>query len=55
MWIVPEDTKIVTLKINKQTLQDLHERYGHISFDTLKPYPKPKDYLDLEPEPVRPA
>ena len=42
MWIIPEDTKIVTLKVNKETLQDLHERYGHISFDTLKSVPEAK-------------
>ena len=42
MWIVPEDTKIVTLRINKETLQSLHERYGHISFDTLKSLPEAK-------------
>ena len=42
MWIIPEDTKIVTLKVNKETLQDLHERYGHISFDTLKTLPEAK-------------
>ena len=42
MWIVPEDTKIVTLKVNKETLQGLHERYAHISFDTLKTLPEAK-------------
>ena len=42
MWIIPEDTKIVTLKVNKETLQGLHERYGHISFDTLKFLPEAK-------------
>ena len=42
MWIIPEDTKIVTLKVNKETLQDLHERYGHISFDTLRSLPEAK-------------
>ena len=42
MWIIPEDTKIVTLKVNKETLQGLHERYGHISFDTLKSLPEAK-------------
>ena len=43
MWIIPEDTKIVTLKVNKETLQDLHERYGHISFETLKSLPEAKE------------
>ena len=42
MWIIPEDTKIVTLKVNKETLQGLHERYGHISFDSLKTLPEAK-------------
>ena len=42
MWIIPEDTKIVTLKVNKETLQGLHERYGHISFETLKSLPEAK-------------
>ena len=42
MWIIPDDTKIVTLKVNKETLQGLHERYGHISFDTLKSLPEAK-------------
>ena len=42
MWIMPEDTKIVTFKVNKETLQSLHERYGHISFDTLKTLPETK-------------
>ena len=43
MWIIPEDTKIVTLKVNKETLQGLHERYGHISFDTLRSLPEAKN------------
>ena len=42
MWIIPKDTKIVTLKVNKETLQGLHERYGHISFDTLRSLPEAK-------------
>ena len=45
MWIIPEHTKIVTLKVNKETLQGLHERYGHISFDTLKTLPEAKGLL----------
>ena len=42
MWVIPEDTKIITLKVNKETLQGLHERYGHISFDNLKNLPEAK-------------
>ena len=42
MWIIPEDTKIVTLKVNKETPQSLHERYGHIAFETLKSLPEAK-------------
>ena len=42
MWIIPKDTKIVTFKVNKETLQGLHERYGHISFETLKYLPGAK-------------
>ena len=42
MWIIPEDTKIITFKVNKETLQGLHERYGHISFETLKSLPEAK-------------
>ena len=37
MWIKPTDTYV---PVNKVTLMDLHERYGHISFDTLKCFPE---------------
>ena len=37
MWIKPTDTYV---SVNKVTLMDLHERYGHISFDTLKSFPE---------------
>ena len=47
MWVIPEDTKIVTLKVNKETLQGLHERYGHISFETLKSLPEAKGLSGL--------
>ena len=39
MWMKPEDQEKVTstyVSVNKATLVDLYERYGHISFDTLK-------------------
>ena len=42
LWIIPKDTKIVTLKVNKETFQGLHEMYGHISFDTLRSLPEAK-------------
>ena len=37
MWIRPTDTYV---SVNKATLMELHERYGHISFDTLKSLPE---------------
>ena len=43
MWIKPEDRE-PTVGINKVTLMDLHERYGHISFDTLKTLPEGRIY-----------
>ena len=48
MWIKPDGpTKIVTLKVNKVTLQDLHERYGHISYPSLLSLPEAKKVIDL--------
>ena len=49
MWIKPEDkqSSMATDKYvsaNKATLMDLHERYGHISFDTLKSLPEGQKY-----------
>ena len=53
MWIKPQDhpptDKVggVTdtyVPVNKVTLMDLHERYGHISFDTLKTLPEAQKY-----------
>ena len=43
MWIKPEDSGqscTTNVSVNKATLMDLHERYGHISFDTLKSLPE---------------
>ena len=45
LWIDPDDitktlNKIVILKVNSNKLQELHERYGHISFTTLKTLPE---------------
>ena len=36
MWIKPDEP----VGVKKVTLMDLHERYGHISFDTLKSLPE---------------
>ena len=48
MWIKPGGpTKVVTLKVNKVTLQDLHERYGHISYSSLLSLPEAKKVVDL--------
>lgn len=41
MWIKPTDTYV---PVNKVTLMDLHERYGHISFDSLKSLPEGRIY-----------
>src|SRR4029077_10003372 len=45
MWIRPDNIKkkVIKLKVNKLTLQDLHERYGHIFFDVLKKLLEAKD------------
>ena len=44
MWIKPDDEPTKTtdtyVPVNKVTLMDLHERHGHISFDTLKTLPE---------------
>ena len=55
MWIKPDGpqgpnsqpTKVVSLKVNKVTLQDLHERYGHISYSSLLSLPEAKKVIDL--------
>ena len=41
MWIKPDES----IRIDKVTLMDLHERYGHISFDTLKSLPEGQKYI----------
>ena len=50
MWIKPDDKPPkrpidTNASVNKVTLMDLHERYGHISFDTLKTLPGGQKYL----------
>jgi hypothetical protein len=43
LWIKPEDGNV---KIKISEVSELHERYGHISFDTLKSLPEcPKFYM----------
>ena len=48
MWIKPNDqpgeVTSTYVPANKVTLMDLHERYGHISFDTLKSMPEGQKY-----------
>ena len=47
MWIKPdnENKKLsIYASVNKVTLMDLHERYRHISFDTLKTLPEGQKY-----------
>ena len=48
LWVKPDDlknptTRLVTFKINSTKLQELHERYGHLSFPALKKLPEAKD------------
>jgi hypothetical protein len=56
LWIRPEDRIPVkapaekTVLVQKLALSELHERYGHISFDTLKALPKcPKFNIKNKP------
>lgn len=46
MWIKPEDNQPTDtyVPVNKVTLMDLHVRYWHISFDTLKSLPEGQIY-----------
>ena len=48
MWIKPNDkvgeVTSTHVPVNKVTLMDLYERYGHISFDTLKSMPEGQKY-----------
>ena len=54
MWIKPDDeSRRMTntyVSVNKATLIDIHERYGHISFDTLKTLPEGQKY-HIQPAP----
>ena len=47
LWVKPDDlktpTKEITSKVNSNKLQELHERYGHLSFPTLKKLPEAKN------------
>ena len=55
MWINPGDETRKTgnsLQQNKVTLQDLHERYGHISYNLIKSLPEAKR-VSGQPEPCK--
>ena len=43
LWIRPDDINVTILKIKSNKLQELHERYGHLSFPALKKLPESKD------------
>ena len=45
LWVRPDDLekRITILKVNSIKLQELHERYGHLSFPALKKLPEAKD------------
>ena len=50
LWIKPGDLKglaiqqkLITFKVNSNKLQELHERYEHLSFPALKKLPESKD------------
>lgn len=45
LWVKPDDLgkRVTILKVNFNKLQELHERYGHISFPALKKLPEAKD------------
>ena len=44
LWVKPDDLNRVTiLKVSSAKLQELHERYGHLSFPALKKLPEAKD------------
>ena len=50
LWVKPDDLekRMTILKVDSNKLQELHERYGHISFSSLKKLPKAKDILPVE-------
>ena len=43
LWVKPDDLNITILKISSNKLQELHERYGHLSFPALKKLPEAKE------------
>ena len=45
LWIKPDDLgkRITILKVKSNKLQELHERYGHLSFPALKKLPEAKE------------
>ena len=49
MWIQPTDTYV---SVKKVTLMDLHERYGHISFDSIKSLPEGQKFRGIASPPI---
>ena len=45
LWVRPNDLgkRVTILKVNSNKLQELYERYGHLSFPALKKLPESKD------------
>ena len=43
LWIRPDDINVTVLRVKSDKLQELHERYGHLSFPALKKLPETKD------------
>ena len=43
LWVKPDDLNVTILRVNSNKLQELHERYSHISFPALRKLPEAKD------------
>ena len=43
LWVKPDDLNVTILKVTSNKLQELHERYGHLSFPALKKLPETRD------------
>ena len=48
LWVKPDDLNITVLKVSSNKLQELHERYGHLSFPALTKLPEAKEILPEE-------
>ena len=50
LWVKPDDLekRVTILKVDSNKLQQLHERYGHISFSSLKKLPEAKGIPTVE-------